>query len=240
MCVSAVAVGLWSRAVAQDQPALASPAAGSQTVALLKTIADPQASQGDREAAALKLVGSRDDSIRPELVAALKQDSDPGGQLAVAKALGEIAWPHPDFIEPLFGLIANRNGQSVRVKAAAAALAQYGGNLNVLQRLITTADSNEGDEIRIPIIMAIGSFNQKLAAQTLIDLQQRADSDAVERAAGDALIEMTGLDDYGHSAGAWQKWWLQNQGLSDDAFQAQVSQTRSDAFEREVTKRAIL
>ncbi|MGA3065789.1 MAG: HEAT repeat domain-containing protein [Tepidisphaeraceae bacterium] len=235
ICLSAGAVGLWSRAVAQDVPASAPPTTTDSSKGLLQTLSNPQASQDDRDAAALKLVGSHDDTIRPDLVVALTQ-SDDGGQLAVARALGEIAWPNPDFIEPLFRLLANREGQRSRVRAAAAALAQYSDNSDVLQRLATVAISNQGDEIRVPVIIAIGSFNQKLAAQTLIGLQEQADTDAVEIAAGDALVQMTGLDAYGHNAQQWKKWWDQNANLSESAFEDAIRASRADAFEQEVSK----
>ncbi len=114
-------------------------------------------------------------------------------------------------------------------------LSHYKGNLDVLQRLITVATSNQGDDIRVPVIMAIGTFNQKLAAQTLVDLQQRTDSDAVERAAGDALMEMTGLAEYGHNVQAWKQWWDKNGNLPDADFQTAVRQHRADAFEAQVS-----
>jgi HEAT repeat protein len=88
----------------------------------------------------------------------------------------------------------------------------------------------------VPVIMAIGAFDQKLAAQTLIDLQQQTDSDAIERAAGDALIEMTGLEEYGHNVQAWKQWWDNAANLPDDAFQNQIHRHRSDAFESQVAQ----
>ena len=231
ICLSAVTVGLISRAIAQSAPAAAST---SQTNPLLQTLNDPHASQGDRDAAAYKLVSSRDDLVVPDLVAALTQP-DTASQLAVARALAAVSWPDPQFIEPLFSLLVNREGQRARVRAAATALSHYKGNLDVLQRLITVATSNQGDDIRVPVIMAIGTFNQKLAAQTLVDLQQRTDSDAVERAAGDALMEMTGLAEYGHNVQAWKQWWDKNGNLPDADFQTAVRQHRADAFEAQVS-----
>ncbi len=117
ICLSAVTVGLISRAIAQSAPAAAST---SQTNPLLQTLNDPHASQGDRDAAAYKLVSSRDDLVVPDLVAALTQP-DTASQLAVARALAAVSWPDPQFIEPLFSLLVNREGQRARVRAAATA-----------------------------------------------------------------------------------------------------------------------
>jgi hypothetical protein len=102
--------------------------------------------------------------------------------------------------------------------------------------LTTIATSNLGDDVRVPVIMAIGTFNQKLAAQALIELQQRTDSDAVERAAGDALMEMTGLDDLGHDVQAWKQWWDKNNTLPEADFEAEIGKHRAEAFEPQVDK----
>jgi HEAT repeat protein len=215
------------------------PATSPNSASSLQILTDPHSSQSDRDEAARKLVSSHDESMVPPLVAGLTQP-DSGIQLAVASALGDVSWPQPEFVEPLFSLLVNREGQRARVRAAAAALSHYKGNTDVLQRLTTIADSNLGDDVRVPVIMAIGSFNQKLAAQTLIDLQQRTDSDAVERAAGDALMGMTGLDDLGHNVQAWKQWWDKASNLSDADFQAEIRGHRADAFEPQVEKEAQL
>src|SRR5580658_2658989 len=106
ICLSAGAVGLWSRAMAQTAPV---PATSPNSASSLQILTDPHSSQSDRDEAARKLVSSHDESMVPPLVAGLTQP-DSGIQLAVASALGDVSWPQPEFVEPLFSLLVNREG----------------------------------------------------------------------------------------------------------------------------------
>jgi len=152
-----------------SSPGAGQAALGQAEVELLR---NSRATQDQRDDAALKLVATRDEAVRGVLVEILT-GTDTSAQLAVARALGQIAWPDPQFIEPLFQLLVGREAQQERVTAAAAALAQYRSDPDVLKRLTVVANSNQSDNVRVPVILAIAAFNQKLAAQTLIDLQQR-------------------------------------------------------------------
>jgi HEAT repeat protein len=256
LCLSAAMVALAPFAVGQDAanapdrmesaPAAAVPPAStpatqptSSTASALSILQNSALPQEQRDAAALKLVATRDNSMIPVL-AGILGGPDLAAQLSVARALGAIDWPAPEFIEPLFGFFVSRQAQQERVQAAAAALSQYKQNMDVLNRLIIVANSNQGDDIRLPVIQAIGSFDQKIAAKTLIELQQRSDSAAVERAAGDALMEMTGLENLDHNAQAWSQWWSQNTDRSEADFQADIRQHRADAFEAEVARNRLL
>jgi HEAT repeat protein len=236
----AVTVALPARAAAPPATTLpaSSPGAGQAALgqAEVELLRNSRATQDQRDDAALKLVATRDEAVRGVLVEILT-GTDTSAQLAVARALGQIAWPDPQFIEPLFQLLVGREAQQERVTAAAAALAQYRSDPDVLKRLTVVANSNQSDNVRVPVILAIAAFNQKLAAQTLIDLQQRQESAAVERAAGDALMDMTGMDELGHNAQAWKQWWSENAGRSEADFAAEIRRSRADAFEREVSKR---
>jgi hypothetical protein len=55
-------------------------------------------------------------------------------------------------------------------------------------------------------------------------------------AANDALIDMTGLDDFGHDTRRWEQWWGQNGNRPDDGFQADIRAQRAAAFERRVAR----
>ena len=170
-----------AQAVAPSTGPAASPVATPATAPAPTTpleVLQSGATQESRDVAARKLVASHDDAIRPELVQILRTNR--GGQLAVARALAAIPWPHSDFIEPLFAML--EGGTSLRYSAAAQALAQYRGNPDVLARLMTIAQSSQPDDVRVPVIRAIGRFDQKAAAQTLIDLQQRRHNEAIVRA----------------------------------------------------------
>jgi HEAT repeat protein len=250
LCLSAAMAGLSPRAIGQEAASTANSAdsapANPATQPAPTTDAGPLAilqnaglPQEQRDAAALKLVASHDNTLVPVL-AGILGGADLGAQLSVARALGAIDWPAPEFIEPLFGLLVSRQAQQERVQAAAAALSQYRQNVDVLNRLIIVANSNQGDDIRLPVILAIGSFDQKVAAQTLIDLQQRSESAAIERAAGDALIEMTGMDELDHNSQGWKQWWTQNVNLSEADFKAEIRAHRADAFEAQVARDRLL
>ncbi|MGD0541169.1 MAG: HEAT repeat domain-containing protein, partial [Tepidisphaeraceae bacterium] len=147
-------------------------------------------SQNSRDQAALRLIRGKNPSAIAT-VADLLTNSPPVSRLALARALGSVSWPDPDFIEPLTTLLRGRDQASVT--AAAQALSQYQDNGDVLQELIGQAKSDRPADIRLPVIRALGSFSQKPAAQTLIDLQQYDETDQIEAAAGDGLIDMTGL-----------------------------------------------
>jgi HEAT repeat protein len=160
--------------------------------------------------------------------------SNRGGQLAIARALAAISWPDPSFIDPLFALVDH--GDRPRVSAAADALTQYQSNSDVVSHLIKLADADRADDLRIPVILAIGSFNQKSAAQKLISIQQGS-SDALQRAAGDALLDMTGLIENSHDVALWKAWWDRVGKDSDREFQDEINRDRAQNFERLVIRR---
>jgi HEAT repeat protein len=196
----------------------------------LSILQDPNAPKESRELAAQRLLATHSDDSRPVLVKILTNDH--GGQLAVAEALGAVPWPDPAFIGPLESLLGSRD--PTLAGAAAAALAQYSNNSDVLQHLITAAQTNPNDDARVPIIHAIAAFNQKPAAAALIDLLH-GDSQ-VSAAAADALIDMTGLDDLGHDTHRWEQWWDQNGTRPDTGFEADIRAQRAAAFARRVAR----
>jgi hypothetical protein len=196
----------------------------------LSIVQDPDEPKESRELAAQKLVATHSDDVRPVLLNILANDH--GGQLAVAQALGTVSWPDPAFIGPLETLLSSRD--PTLAGAAAAALAQYGNNSDVLQHLIAAAQTNPNDDARVPIIHAIGAFNQKPAAEALIDLLH-GDSQ-ISSAAADALIDMTGLDDKGHDTHRWEQWWDLNGTRPEPGFEADIRAQRAAAFARRVAR----
>jgi HEAT repeat protein len=204
----------------------------------LEILQNPDAPQDARDNAARLLVAGHSDADRPALVAILKNNDNHASQLAVARALALDTWTVPDFIDPLFTLLGGADPN--RARAAADALAQYKTNLQVLNRLIAVANRTGIEETRVAVIRAIGTFDQKIAAQTLIDLQSRNDSIAIQQAAGDALMDMTGLRENGHDAARWQQWFAKLQNLNEQNFHAALQQNRADHFEQEVARRTQL
>ncbi|MGD0461853.1 MAG: HEAT repeat domain-containing protein [Tepidisphaeraceae bacterium] len=189
---------------------------------------DPGISQNSRDVAALRLISGKDPSAIATVVDLLT-NAPPASRLAVARALGSAAWPDPDFIDPLTTLLRGRDQASVT--AAAQALGQYQDNGDVLEQLIGQAKSDRPADIRLPVIRALGAFSQKPAAQALIDLQQHDENDQIEAAAGDGLIEMTGLENLDHDPQRWAQWFDRNKGLSDADFRNAIISGRGEAFE---------
>lgn len=215
------------RAWAQSAPATSEPSTPGSALAIVQ---DPNTPMESRELAAQRLVASHADDIRPALLKLLTNDH--GGQLAVAQALGSISWPDPGFVEPLENLLNSHD--ATLAGAAASALAQYSTNSEVLQHLIAAARSASSDDARIPIIRAIAAFDQEPAAHALIDLLHGDTRTAA--AALDALVDMTGLDDFGHDTGRWEKWWDQNGSRPEAEFEADIRVQRAAAFERRVAR----
>ena len=189
---------------------------------------DLSLSQNSRDLAALRLISAKDASSIATIVDLLS-NGPLLSRLAVARALGSVAWPEPEFIDPLATLLRGRDQASVT--AAAEALRQYPDNGDVLQQLIVQAKSDRPADIRLPVIRALGAFTQKQAAQALIDLQQHDENDQIEAAAGDGLIEMTGLESLDHDPVRWGEWFVKNQGLSEADFRKVIISSRGDAFE---------
>ncbi len=189
---------------------------------------NPGISQNVRDMAALRLVSRQSPPAHAATVDLLTKGT-PAAKLAIARALASVAWPDADFIPSLTTLLHGRDQASVA--AAAQALVQYKDNGDILQELINQATSDHPLNIRLPVIRALGALSQKDAAQTLIDLQQHDEDYQVEAAAGDALIEMTGLTSFDHDPGPWAQWWQQNQGLSDTDFRVGIIRSRGEAFQ---------
>jgi hypothetical protein len=200
---------------------------------------DPSIPQNSRDLAALRLVSWQKPSAHPAVVDLLT-NGPPPAKLAVARALAAVAWPDPDFIDPLTALLRGRDQASVA--AAAQALAQYGDNGEVLQQLISQATSDRLSEVRLPVIRALGTFSQKRAAQTLIDLQQHDENDQIEAAAGDALIEMTGLTALDHDPQRWALWFAKydTPSVSEADFREAIIHSRGEAFEGQAAQHKAL
>jgi hypothetical protein len=188
---------------------------------------DPGIPQNSRDLAAIRLIGGKDPSTIPNIVDVLS-NGPPLSRLAIARALGSVSWPEPDFIDSLTTLLRGRDQASVT--AAAQALGQYEENGDVLQQLIVQATSDRPPDVRLPVIRALGAFSQKAAAQALIDLQQHDENEQIEAAAGDGLIEMTGLENLDHDPHLWGQWFEKNKGLSDDDFRRAIIASRGEAF----------
>jgi len=199
----------------------------------LKTLQDSSAPSDQRDLAALNLVASHNDSIKPALADLLRNNRT--AQLSIARAMGTYRWADPEFIDPLLALLSQQNPD--RAGAAAMALAQYQDNNDILKDLLRALQvSVHSPEMRAAILPSIGLFSQKDAAEALVD-EAHDDNSQVEAAAGDALMDMTGLVENGHNTAKWQQWWDQNKDASDADFQVMISKLRAAAYSRLVARR---
>ncbi len=205
-------------ALQEAAPALqeAAPAAAADDAAVLKDLeqlsaklASDTAKQEERDEAARRLVSRRRDEARQILRQVLVSAGNRNGQLSVARALANDPKPDPEFVVPLFALLGPDRALT---EAAAHALAAYKGNPEVLSRLIAVANARQQPEaVRSAAIRSLGTFLDKRAAEALVGLLQNDDeSVAVHNAAGDALVELTGLRENGRDVQKWQQWWTAN------------------------------
>jgi HEAT repeat protein len=202
----------------------------------LEILQEGDAGQELLNQAASRLVAAHDPATRPQIVRLLAGGSS-GTKLALAQALGLIGWPEEGFLGPLISMLRGRDVADA--SAAALALSQYQGNKAVLQELIAQSRPERPD-VRPSVIRALGTFLDKPAAETLISLMERDPDDAIREAAGDALIEMTGLAGLDHNAAMWAQWWDRNGNLPDDQFRGAVITSRGQAFEGEFGQHQLL
>jgi HEAT repeat protein len=212
--------------------ALSGSADSQPPLAILK---DFNSTQASRDAAALQLIARRDDDAKSAVLDLFRSGPDKS-KLALARALGDISWPVPDFQQPLMDLFGLRD--VAYGAAAATALAHYHDDPAVLRILIDQARVGQLD-VRIPAIRALGSFGTRLAADTLLDLLEHDDNgtDATREAASDALIQMTGRSDLGHNAQLWQQW--RDSIKSDQQFDDVIQKGRAAAYEDELPRHGV-
>lgn len=187
---------------------------------------DENAKADDRDEAARRLVSRQSEQAKQILISVLVSVGNRDGQLAVARALAGSSENDPRFIVPLFALLGPDRALT---DAAADALATYKGNPDVLTRLIGLVTARQQpDSLRIACIRALGSLNEKRAAQTLISmLISDEESSDVRTAAADALVQLTGLRENGQDVQRWQQWWSAHASESDDQWRQTLLNDRS-------------
>lgn len=180
----------------------------------------------DRDEAARRLVSRQSPQARQILLSVLVSVGNRDGQLAVARALASSSNNDPQFIVPLFALLGPDRALT---DAAADALATYKTNPQVLSRLVDLINARQQPApLRIACIRALGTLNEKRAAQTLVGLLT-SDEEAAEirTAAADALVQLTGLRENGQDVQRWQQWWNQRADESEDQWRQSLLNERS-------------
>jgi HEAT repeat protein len=186
--------------------------------ALAAALYDASTAQTSRDEAARRLIARPGADARKVLTDALEDFSNPGAQLAAVRALANVTDPDPALIDRFFAAMGSTRQVA---DAAARALANYKDNSAVLGRMIAIArnDRRSTDAIRNAVVRALGLIIEKRSAETLVALLQKDDETApLHAAAADALVQMTGLVEFGQDVGQWTKWWDANKQKSDADF----------------------
>lgn len=199
---------------------------------LRQVLLDPTSRQDQRDTAARRLLARPGNDARQAIRDALIEVSQPGAQLAAAKALAEIPTVDPQLIDPLFALMDASNRRET-IDAAAWALGSYKDNSDVLTRLLSMAKSTTLDmNVRLAAIRSLGTFVEKRVAQTLLDLMNpTAQPTAINTASQQALAYMTGLDPETTTLSDWSDWWRQNVDKSDLQFKADLVLSRANRYD---------
>jgi HEAT repeat protein len=189
-------------------------------------LSDENAKAEERDEAARRLVSRQSPEAKRILLSVLVSVGNRDGQLAVARALSGFSNNDPQFIVPLFALLGPDRALT---DAAADALATYKTNDQVLSRLVEMVSARQQPStMRMACIRALGTLNEKRAAQTLVTLLTNNDeSSEIRTAAADALVQLTGLHENGQDVQRWQQWWNNHTDESDDQWRQTLLNERS-------------
>jgi HEAT repeat protein len=227
--LAVVTAGVSFRAFGQQTAPTSSPAEliSHDLESLAATLNDTQAPRDQREDAARRLLSRRSPEARKILNDALV-GMNSGASLAVVRALTEDIRPEPALIDPLFAVLGeNRSAEFNR--ASATALANYNDVPAVLLRLVTIVQRNTSPEaVRREAIAALGKLIEKRSAEVLVGiLTSPNEQPRIRTAAGEALIDMTGLSEYGQNQSQWAAWWALNSRKSDLEFRGDLLPRRA-------------
>ncbi len=197
---------------------------------LSSALSGRSSSQSQRDEAARRLLSRSSPGAMGILLQAIRERGhDPA--LAVARALIDDPRPDPRFVEPLESLLGSEANLH---EAAARALAQPSANDSVRARLISFArDTHQQAAARVAVIHALGSIVDRSVAQTLLDLlsDETLGGPPIQNAAGDALVEMTGLAENGRNAQKWRDWFASLANKNDADWRASVYPGRAARLE---------
>lgn len=215
-------------ALCQTAPPVIVPSGGQTAAQLGEILLGPAQPAQARADAAVRLAALHSPAAAAILIRALKI-SDPEIPTAVARALAQIQWNDPQFIDPLEALLGPN---PVLNSYASQVLSQYVGNASIADRLLSdAANAQLPPAARAPLVRALGSFPIIAVAAELVGMIRDPDeSDEVRQAAAVALAEMSGLADNGSDPRKWQTWWQTVQNDSPADFSAAMDHQRAAQF----------
>lgn len=194
---------------------------------------DPNVRQSDREEAAARLVSRQSgpaDAVLQDVLVNGSRDA----RLAAARALAADRFPNEALIEPLAGLLRAEPKFPSLAEAAGRALAAYRRHRVAMNHLVEfSRDSNQPADARARVIRALGRVVDPGAAEVLVGLlSTRAEPRLVRDAAGDALVDMTGLRENGRDVRRWDQWLQQNADKTTDRWRADVLEGAAARLDR--------
>ncbi|MGA2501049.1 MAG: HEAT repeat domain-containing protein, partial [Tepidisphaeraceae bacterium] len=180
-------------------------AAGGRDTQLQQSVLQEGASTlQQREEAARRLAQRNAPDANRALLAVLQDVSNRDGQIAVARALAGQSPPDPMFYDVLASLLSQDRALTEAAAQALAAFKTPAARDRLKQFATNLAQPRES---RTAVVRAMGRLLDKGTASVLADLLRQDDSAIIRDAAAEALIEMTGLSQFGHDAQRWSQWW---------------------------------
>ncbi|MFI5378168.1 MAG: HEAT repeat domain-containing protein [Tepidisphaerales bacterium] len=203
-------------------------AAGGRDVQSQQSVLQEGASTlQQREEAARRLAQRNAPDANRALLTVLQDFSNRDGQIAVGRALAGQSPPDPMFYDVLSSLLGQ---DRTLTESASQALAAY-KNARARETLKRfAANLAQPRDSRTAVVRAMGRLLDKETAATLVDLLRQDDSPIIRDAAADALIEMTGLSQFGHDAQRWSQWWETTRARPESEWTADLLNRSVDRF----------
>ncbi|MCS6852863.1 MAG: HEAT repeat domain-containing protein [Gemmataceae bacterium] len=202
-------VGLGLAALLPSQSAAPPPAVAGDLPRLREMLHDRQHPLGQSQAA-MVLVQDPSPDAQEIVRHGLKQSEAPEIFLALASAIRFTRDRRFDK-ELLTGLVAGRPA----VRQAAAETLAVIADTGLVQQLATiAADPRHDIPVRLATLWTLGRSGQKAAFVPLLE-QLRDGNETLQRAAADALSDLTGLP-YGTDAARWSTWWASRKDLPNE------------------------
>lgn len=202
---------------------------------LRKSLVDANVAPLDRDRAAQRLISYGHATADYVLRQVLESPRNTEGKLAVTKALPLAPQANLVFVGPLRDLLDNAD----LAKTAALALASYRTSEVARGILVAFAENTTKPlKSRLVVVSALGKLVDRRTAEVLIRLLNKDSNALIRSAAADALVEMTGLSQYGQDAQQWNRWWRAyeiraNSKEDPKAYEAELA-AKDDSWTREL------
>lgn len=220
-----------------------------ETQKIRDTLFDKNKSPRERDEAAKRLLQRGANDILLEAMRSGSADL----QIPVARALSYADNPPPEFLDSLLLCLQPQTGADL-AEAVSLAIVNYRDNPDARARLRNfILSGNVGENARERAVHALGNLNDKDTAQFLVQTVLKGENPNITQrlsdAAADALVEMTGLTEYGRDYGQWNAWWASEQNktpeqflrdrLADRAAVANGIRNRLAAIQKSIDARAV-